>query len=65
MAGRRPDYTVKARTGRKDAKDRDILIQCGAGWKSRDGNGISIQLNMMPVLFDGALVVFPTHDYQR
>jgi hypothetical protein len=65
MAGRKPEYTVRARTGRRDAEDRDILVQCGVGWKFRDGEGINIQINTMPVLFDGALLIFPARDDQR
>lgn len=65
MAGRKPDYTVKARTGRTDAEDRDILVPCGVAWKFRDGDGIHIQINTVPVLFDGALLVFPVPDDQH
>lgn len=61
MSGRRPDYTVKAKSGQKDEKDKDILMSAGAAWTfTSNGGGISIVVNALPVPFDGKLVLFPT-----
>lgn len=66
MAGRQPEYVVKARTGRKDGDDKDILMQCGVGWSFRTADfGISVQVNALPVPFDGSLLVFRAKDDDR
>ena len=49
--GRMPTHIVKARTGRKDERDNDILQGCGVAWPFANGEGFSIQLNNLPIGF--------------
>jgi hypothetical protein len=55
--GSKPTHNVRARTGRKDDRDQDILQTVGVAWPHQNGNGFNIQLNAIPVGFDGFLLV--------
>jgi hypothetical protein len=55
--GRQPTHIVKARTGRKDERDNDILQGVGVAWPFQNGEGFSIQLNNLPIGFDGFLML--------
>lgn len=55
--GQQPTHVVRARTGRKDERDNDILQGCGVAWKHRNGDGYNIQLNHIPIGFDGFLLI--------
>ena len=55
----RPGYTVRAKTGRKDESDRDIFVTVGAAWPFGSGDGFNVRLNMLPVNFDGTLMLVP------
>ena len=52
-----PSHNVRARTGRKDKEGEDILMTCGAAWKHQRGDGFNIQLNNIPIGFDGFLLI--------
>jgi hypothetical protein len=55
----RPSYTVRAKTGRKDDSDRDIFVTVGAAWPFGSGEGFNVRINMLPVNFDGTLMLVP------
>lgn len=55
----RPAYTVRAKTGRKDESDRDIFVTVGAAWPFGSGEGFNVRRNMLPVGFDGTLMLVP------
>jgi hypothetical protein len=57
MAGKMPTHNVRARTGRKDDRDNDILMTVGVAWKHERGDGFNLQLNSVPVGFDGFLLI--------
>jgi hypothetical protein len=59
--GSMPSHNVRARTGRKDG-DNDILQTCGVAWKHQNDDGFNIQLNAIPVNFDGFLLVIEKRD---
>lgn len=55
----KPDYdafTVKELPAADDVP-RKLWRKIGAAWEHRDGRGISIQLDLIPVQFDGRLVL--------
>jgi hypothetical protein len=58
----RPSYTVRAKTGRKDESDRDIFVTVGAAWPFGSGEGFNVRINMLPVNFDGTLMLVPPKD---
>jgi hypothetical protein len=58
----RPNYTVRAKTGRKDESDRDIFVTVGAAWPFGSGEGFNVRINMLPVNFDGTLMLIPPKD---
>ena len=55
----RPAYNVRAKTGRKDENDRDIFVTVGAAWPFGSGEGFNIKVNMLPINFDGQLMLVP------
>jgi hypothetical protein len=59
--GAMPTHNVRARTGRKDG-DNDILQTVGVAWKHQNGDGYNIQLNAIPIDFDGFLLVIEKRD---
>jgi hypothetical protein len=54
--GSMPTHNVRARTGRKDG-DQDILTTVGVAWRHERGDGFNLQLNALPIGFDGFLLV--------
>jgi len=52
-----PTHNVRARTGRKDERDNDILTTVGVAWKHQNGDGFNIQLSNVPIGFDGFLLL--------
>jgi hypothetical protein len=65
MAGQMPDYNVRARTGRKDDQDKDIFMTAGVAWEFKSGRGVNIQINALPIGFDGYLMVVPVPTDER
>jgi hypothetical protein len=55
----RPAYNVRAKTGRKDESDRDVFVTVGAAWPFGSGEGFNVKINMLPVNFDGQLMLIP------
>jgi hypothetical protein len=55
----RPAYTVRAKTGRKDGEGKDIFTTVGAAWPFGNGDGFNIKVNMLPINFDGQLMLIP------
>lgn len=53
----RPAYNVRAKTGRKDENDRDIFVTVGAAWPFGSGEGFNVRINMLPINFDGQLIM--------
>jgi len=60
--GSMPTHNVRARTGRQDDKQQDILTTIGVAWKHQNGDGFNLQLNALPVGFDGFLLVIEKRD---
>jgi hypothetical protein len=58
----RPAYTVRAKTGRKDGDGKDIFVTVGAAWPFGSGEGFNVRINMLPVAFDGTLMLIPPKD---
>lgn len=58
----RPSYTVRAKTGRKDGDGKDIFTTVGAAWPFGSGEGFNVRINMLPVNFDGTLMLIPPKD---
>lgn len=65
MSGQRPDFIVRAKLSRKDAGGNDIFYTCGAAWKFRSGTGFNVRLNLLPIAFDGTLVLVEPKDEER
>jgi hypothetical protein len=60
--GSRPLYNVRAKTGRKDGEGKDIFTTVGAAWSFDSGDGLNVRLNLLPVNFDGHLMLVPPKD---
>jgi len=58
----RPAFNVRAKTGRKDDGGNDIFTTVGAAWPFNSGDGFNIRINMLPVNFDGQLMLVPPKD---
>ena len=58
----RPTHNIRARTGRQDGEGKDILMTVGAAWQHQNGNGFNLQVNTLPVGFDGYLMVIERRD---
>ena len=60
--GSRPVYNVRAKTGQKDGEGRDIFTTVGGAWPFERGDGLNVRLNVLPVSFDGFLMLVPPKD---
>jgi hypothetical protein len=60
--GDRPAYNVRAKTGRKDGDGRDVFTTIGAAWPFNNGDGLNVRLSVLPVNFDGQLMLVPPKD---
>jgi hypothetical protein len=60
--GNRPIYNVRAKTGRKDENGNDIFTTVGAAWPFNQGDGLNVKINLLPVNFDGQLMLVPPKD---
>jgi hypothetical protein len=63
--GSKPAFNVRAKTGRKDAEDRDIFVTVGAAWPWNSGNGYNVKIDTLPVNFDGYLLLTEPKDDER
>jgi hypothetical protein len=63
-SGSRPLYNVRAKTGRKDGEGKDIFTTVGAAWSFESGDGLNVRLNMLPINFDGHLMLVPPKDQE-
>ncbi len=50
--GRKPTMNARVKVG-------DIWTTIGVGWKLEGRDGYSLKLNLIPVNFDGAIVLLP------
>jgi hypothetical protein len=60
--GNKPIYNVRAKTGQKDGDGRDIFTTVGAAWPFNQGDGLNVRINLLPVNFDGQLMLVPPKD---
>ena len=60
--GNKPVYNVRAKTGQKDGEGRDIFTTVGAAWPFNQGDGLNVRINLLPVNFDGQLMLVPPKD---
>ena len=58
----RPAYSVRAKTGRKDDDGKDIFATIGGAWPFNNGGGFNVRINVLPVNFDGTLMLLPSKD---
>jgi hypothetical protein len=52
-----PDFIVYGVTSR-DKGRKDILTRIGGGWKHGKGDGINLQIQALPLNFEGKIVLF-------
>jgi hypothetical protein len=57
--GNKPIYNVRAKTGQTDGEGRNIFTTVGAAWPFNQGDGLNVRINMLPVNFDGTLMLVP------
>lgn len=57
--GAKPVYNVRAKTGQKDAEGRDIFMTICGAWPFERGDGLNVRINMLPINFDGFLMLVP------
>ena len=51
-------YAIRER----DKGQKPIWTRLGAAWKHQDGSGINIELEAIPLNFDGKLVLLPPRE---
>ena len=59
LRGNKPTYNVRAKTGQQDGEGRDIFTTVGAAWPFERGDGLNVRINVLPVNFDGFLMLVP------
>lgn len=59
--GNRPLYNVRAKV-REDNDGNAIFATVGAAWPFNQGDGLNVRINMLPVNFDGTLMLVPPKD---
>ncbi len=57
MSTNTPDFIVYGVT--QKAGKKDVLNRIGAGWKHQKGDGINLQIGLLPLNFEGKIVLFP------
>ena len=57
----KPVYNVRAKTG-KDGDGRDLFTTIGAAWPFERGDGLNVRINLLPVGFDGHLMLVPPQE---
>ena len=62
LKGNRPVYNVRAKTGQKDGEGRDVFTTVGAAWPFNQGDGLNVRINLLPINFDGQLMLVPPKD---
>ena len=58
MSTSTPDFIVYGVTTRDKGK-KDILTRIGGAWKHQKGDGINLQIQALPLNFEGKIVLFP------
>jgi hypothetical protein len=58
MTTNTPDFIVFGVTTRDKGK-KDILTRIGGAWKHQKGDGINLQVQALPLNFEGKIVLFP------
>jgi hypothetical protein len=58
MTTNSPDFVAYGVTEREKGK-KDILTRIGAAWKHQKGDGINLQIQALPLNFEGKIVLFP------
>ena len=58
MTTNTPDFIVYGVTSR-DKGRKDILTRIGGAWKHQKGDGINLQVQALPLNFEGKIVLFP------
>ena len=57
MSTNTPDFIVYGVT--QVAGKKDILTRIGGAWKHQKGDGINLNINALPLNFQGKIVLFP------
>jgi hypothetical protein len=57
MTTNTPDFIVYGVTQR--AGKKDVLTRIGGAWNHRQGDGINLQIQALPLNFEGKIVLFP------
>ena len=60
MTTNTPDFVVYGVT--QQVGKKDIMTRIGAAWKHKKGNGINLQIQALPLNFDGKIALFPPKD---
>jgi hypothetical protein len=58
MTTNTPDFIVYGSTPR-DKGRKDLLTRIGGAWKHEKGDGINLQIQALPLNFEGKIVLFP------
>ncbi|HZV20862.1 MAG TPA: hypothetical protein VE986_04880 [Hyphomicrobiales bacterium] len=58
MSTNTPDFLVYGVTTRDKGK-KDLLTRIGGAWKHTKGDGINLQIQALPLNFEGKIVLFP------
>ena len=56
--GARPVYNARA----KQNPDNDFMVTIGAAWPFNEGNGLEVNLNLIPTNWDGKFILVPPKD---
>ena len=57
MTTNTPDFIVYGVT--QQVGKKDILSRIGGAWKHQKGDGINLQIQALPLNFEGKIVLFP------
>ena len=53
--GARPIYNARA----KQSPDSDFMVTIGAAWPFNEGDGLVVNLNLIPTNWDGKFILVP------
>ena len=56
--GARPIYNARA----KQNPDNDFMVTIGAAWPFNEGDGLVVNLNLIPTNWDGKFILVPPKD---
>jgi hypothetical protein len=63
MSNNKPTYYVYGEVDR--GRRQPQLIRIGAAWPHKEGTGIGLQIDSLPLTFNGRLVLFEPKDGQN